>query len=218
MTTNTQSTHTKNGLLRELVIAVGCLAMLLSGVGALYWMQSRPDEATAGTRWAVAAKPGDAKTIDAKSADKGRPKAEIATTDGSVVHADVYFDFKSARLRADAAKMLQDNAATMSRTETWAVLVTGYSDIQGPAAYNRVLAQRRAETVKQFLVDLGVPESSIKVVAFGPEAALCDDAGKECQQLNRRVHLEMRRLGPVASASPAMVAPLNPKATELGQP
>ena len=208
MTTNTQSTHTRNGLLRELVIVVGCLAMLLSGVGALYWMQSRPDEATAGTTWAVAA----------KSTDKGRPKAEVATTDGSVVHADVYFDFKSARLRADAAKMLQDNAATMSRTETWAVLVTGYSDIQGPAAYNRVLAQRRAETVKQFLVDLGVPESSIKVVAFGPEAALCDDAGKECQQLNRRVHLEMRRLGPLASASPAMVAPLNPKATELGQP
>jgi outer membrane protein OmpA-like peptidoglycan-associated protein len=217
-TTNTQSTHTKNELLRELVIAIGCLAMLLSGVGALYWMQTRPDEATAGTTLAVGAKPGDAKPAEGKSTDLARPKAEIAATAGAVVHADVYFDFKSTRLRADAAKMLQDKAATMSRIETWAVLVTGYSDIQGPAGYNRILAQRRAETVKQFLVDLGVPESAIKVVALGPEATLCDDPGKECQQLNRRVHLEIRRLGPVAAASPSIVAPLTPKAPELGQP
>jgi len=130
----------------------------------------------------------------------------VPTRDDMVVHADVYFDFKSARLRADAAKMLQDKAATMSRTDTWVVLVTGYADRQGPAVYNKVLAQRRADTVKQFLVELGVPESSVKVVALGPEATLCDDPGKECQQLNRRVHLEIRRLGPVAAAA---VAPAN---------
>jgi peptidoglycan-associated lipoprotein len=216
MTTNVQSTHTKNELLRELVIVIGCLAMLLSGVGAIYWMQTRPEEAAAGTTVVVAAAPAAA-----KSGETARPKAGVAMSDGGVIHADVYFDFKSARLRADAAKLLQDKAATMGRTETWAVLVTGYSDIHGPAGYNKVLAQRRAETVKQFLVDLGVPESSVKVVALGPEAALCDDPGTECQQLNRRVHLEIRRLGPVASVSTApaaAAAPMSPKADELGQP
>src|SRR3989442_5354224 len=205
MTTNVQSTHTKNELLRELVIVIGVLAMLLTGVGMLYWMQPRPEEAAAGTTPAATPKP----------AETPRPKATVP--DGVVVHADVYFDFKSARLRADAAKLLQDKAATMKSTETWAVLVTGYADRQGPPVYNKVLAQRRADTVKQFLVELGVPESSVKVVALGPEAALCDDPGKECQQLNRRVHLEMRRLGPVASvstmstpaAAPAPIAPAN---------
>src|SRR2546428_3670725 len=193
-TTNVQSTHAKNELLRGLVIAIGCLAMLLSGVGALYWMQARPDEAAAGM-----AAPG--KPADAKSLETPRPKLTVPTLDGVVVHADVYFDFKSARLRADAAKMLQDKAATMKSTETWAVLVTGYADRQGPPVYNKVLAQRRADTVKQFLVELGVPEASVRVVALGPEAALCDDPGKECQQLNRRVHLEIRRPGPLASVS-----------------
>jgi outer membrane protein OmpA-like peptidoglycan-associated protein len=186
-TTNVQSNHTKNELLRELVIVIAFLAMLLSGVGALYWMQTRPDEAAAGT-------------------EAPRPKVTVPTRDEMVVHADVYFDFKSTRLRADAAKMLQDKATSMSRTDTWVVLVTGYADRQGPAVYNKVLAQRRADTVKQFLVELGVPESSVKVVALGPEATLCDDPGKECQQLNRRVHLEIRRLGPVAAAA---VAPSN---------
>jgi outer membrane protein OmpA-like peptidoglycan-associated protein len=201
---NVQSTHTKNELLRELVIAIGCLAMLLSGVGAIYWMQTRPEEAAAGPTAAAKlddAKQGDAKPVDAKPA---------------IVHADVYFDFKSTRLRADAAKLLQDKAATLSRTETWAVLVTGYADIHGPAAYNKVLAQRRAETVKQFLVELGVPESSVKVVAFGPEAALCDDPAAECQQLNRRVHLEIRRLGPVVSVSSMPTAVATPRTPKTG--
>jgi outer membrane protein OmpA-like peptidoglycan-associated protein len=125
--------------------------------------------------------------------------AAPAPTHAEVVHADVYFDFKSARLRADAARLLQDKAAAMKHAGAWAVLVQGYADRQGPAGYNRILAERRAATVKQFLVELGVPETSIRVVAIGPEGALCDDASAECQQLNRRVHLELRKLGRVSA-------------------
>jgi len=214
-TTNTPSTHAKNELLRELVIATGCVAMLLSGVGALYWIQTRPDEAAAGATVTTAAKAGDVKPTEMP-----KPKAGVPTPDAAVTHADIYFDFKSVRLRADAAKLLQDTAAAMTRTETWAVLITGYADSHGPAAYNKVLAQRRAETVKQFLVELGVPETAVKVAALGPEASLCDDPGKECQQLNRRVHLEIRRLGLVGSAMPAavVVSPLTPKTVDFGQP
>ena len=214
-TTNTPSTHTKNELLRELVIATGCVAMLLSGVGALYWIQTRPDEAAAGATVTTAAKAGAVKPTEMP-----KPKAGVPTPDAAVTHADIYFDFKSVRLRADAAKLLQDTAAAMTRTETWAMLITGYADSHGPAAYNKVLAQRRAETVKQFLVELGVPETAVKVAALGPEATLCDDPGKECQQLNRRVHLEIRRLGLVGSAMPAavVVSPLTPKTVDFGQP
>jgi outer membrane protein OmpA-like peptidoglycan-associated protein len=197
--TNAQSAHTKSELLRELVIVTGLLAMLLTGVGALYWMQGRPDEAAA-------------RTADAKPADTAKPKLMAPTPDGGAIHADVYFDFKSARLRADAARMLQDKAGAMTRTQAWTVLVTGYADRQGPPAYNRMLAQRRAETVKQFLVELGVSEASVKAVTLGQEATLCDDPGKECQQLNRRVHLEIRRLGPVA------LAPLAPRNDDVATP
>jgi outer membrane protein OmpA-like peptidoglycan-associated protein len=86
------------------------------------------------------------------------------------------------------------------------VLVQGYTDTQGPAEYNRVLAQRRALVVKRFLVDLGVPEPAIKMTTMGQDGALCDDASKECQEINRRVHLEFRKLAaamPVEPASPA---------------
>ena len=85
------------------------------------------------------------------------------------------------------------------------MLVQGYSDRQGPADYNRHLAERRATTVKQFLVELGVPETAIKVVTIGPEGALCDEPTAECQQLNRRVHLEIRKL-PRTAADPVRPA------------
>ena len=203
---------------REIALMVAILAAVAIGMVATYWVRARAE---------ASSKPGvtvEAPTVPTARPAEGPTRGRVvapapATPDTDVVHTDIYFDFKSTRLRADAAKMLQDKAATMTHTETWAVLVTGYADSQGPAGYNRVLAQRRADTVKQFLVELGVPESSVKVAALGPEAALCDDQGKECQQLNRRVHLEIRRLGPVAAApSAAVAAPVSPKADELGQP
>jgi outer membrane protein OmpA-like peptidoglycan-associated protein len=201
-----ESADTRSELLRELVIGTALVAMVMTAVGGLYWMHSAPDEAMAGSAVAVASKPAEAK-----------PKTTLPAPDDAVVHADIYFDFKSVRLRADAARMLQDKASVMTRTATWAVLVTGYTDRQGPALYNKTLALRRADAVKQFLIELGVPESSIKVVALGPDAALCDDPGKECQQLNRRAHLEIRRLGPVAtvSATPVSGAPLTARPEDV---
>jgi len=126
---------------------------------------------------------------------RGRVTAPAPTTAaGDAIHLDVYFDFKSTRLRADTVRLLQDKAALMERASTWAVLVQGYADRQGPPEYNKRLAGQRADAVRQFLVELGVPESSVKVVTIGPEGALCDEPSKECQQLNRRVHLEIRKM------------------------
>src|SRR5712692_10243671 len=201
--TNEQSTHTGGVLFKELVIMfglIGVLVTLLTGVGALYWMQSVPEAASAGT------------LATARPVESARPKVTAPAPDAPVLHADVYFDFKSARLRADAARTLQDNAAAMTRTEAWTVLVTGYADSQGPPTYNRMLAQRRAEAVKLFLVELGVPGEAVKVVTLGQEATLCDDPGKECQQLNRRVHLEFRHLGPVA------MVPVGPRSDDVATP
>src|SRR6266498_1120956 len=80
--------------------------------------------------------------------------------------------------------------------------------------YNSVLAQRRAQAVKQFLVELGVPETSIRLVTLGQDGSLCDDPGKECQELNRRVHLEFRKL---AAAAPSTLAVAGASANDRAQ-
>src|SRR5262245_34108218 len=184
--------------LQRLVIAVGILTIVAGGATA-YWMHSKSEEAAAGTS-AATVKPVEAvteKPVEAATTVMPAPPVGL-------LHTDVYFDFKSTRLRADAVRVLQETAASLDLTSSWVVLVQGYTDHQGPAEYNRVLAQRRAQSVKQFLVELGVPETAIRVATIGQDGALCDDPGKECQQLNRRVHLEFRKL--VAAPAPAATA------------
>ena len=181
---NSQPQRTGSG--REIAMLVGVLVLVAAGSFATYWTRSEDAEAS-GQPAATTPAPAPTQTPRTRTVSP-------APITGEVVHADIYFDFKSTRLSADAARLLQEKAGMMEHASTWAVLVQGYADRQGPPEYNRTLAQRRATTVKQFLVELGVPESSVKVVTIGPEGALCDEPSKECQQLNRRVHLEIRKM------------------------
>ncbi|OLC16952.1 MAG: hypothetical protein AUH29_03710 [Candidatus Rokubacteria bacterium 13_1_40CM_69_27] len=178
---------------------VGVLLMVVAGTIAAYWVHSK-DAEVAKPR-AVAAAPAGAPTAAAAEAPAASPAAP-APSGSEVVHADVYFDFKSTRLRADAARLLEEKAALMDRADVWAVLVQGYADRQGPPEYNKALARRRAEAVKQFLVELGVPDASVKVVTIGQDGSVCDELRPECQRLNRRVHIEIWKLAR-ASAAPA---------------
>ena len=192
---NTEPQATRTGSGREIALLVGVLLLVAAGTVVTYWIRSQSAEAAN-----QAATPAPAQT----PAPRPRTVAP-GPTEAEVIHADVYFDFKSTRLSAGAVRLLQDKAALLEHTSTWAVLVQGYADRQGPAEYNRTLAQRRATAVKQFLVELGVPEASIKVVTIGQEGSLCDEPSAECQQLNRRVHLEMRKL------TRAAAEPVRPK-------
>jgi len=183
-TTGPQATGTRSG--KELAMIVGVLLTAVAVMIVTYGVRSRGTEEASPRPGAVATAPAQVPTVPNAAAS--------ALTDATVVHTDVYFDFKSARLRADAVRILQDTAAAVDRTRAWVVLVQGHADRQGPPEYNKVLAQRRAEAVKQFLVELGVPDASVKVVTIGQDGALCDDPSKECQQINRRVHVEIRKL------------------------
>jgi len=185
----TSTGRTGTGLV---AVILGALMIAAAGTTAAYWIHSRGAEASG--------KPGTVTTTPTEATSRPATTAP-SPTGPEPIHADIYFDFKSTRLTAEAVHLLQDKAALMEKTSTWAVLVQGYADRRGPAEYNKLLARKRAEAVKQFLVELGVPETSVKVVAVGPDGAVCDDASRECQQLNRRVHLEIRKLPRAAAAA-----------------
>jgi len=201
---DTQQRTTESGGVKELVILVGILLTVIAGAVGTYWIRSQGVEAAPGAR-AVTGKP---------SGESTRPRTVVPAPPAGVFHADVYFDFKSTRLRADAVRVLQETTGLTDLANAWVVLVQGYADRQGPAEYNRVLAQRRALAVKQFLVELGVPETSIRLVTLGQDGSLCDDPGQECQELNRRVHLEFRKL---AAAAPSTLAVAGTSAADRAQ-
>jgi outer membrane protein OmpA-like peptidoglycan-associated protein len=59
------------------------------------------------------------------------------------------------------------------------LVLSGYADKRGPASYNKLLSQRRAELVKSFLIEQGVPEANIDTQFFGKENNLTTDEVKQ---------------------------------------
>src|SRR4249919_3588054 len=70
----------------------------------------------------------------------------------------------------------------------------------------------RAEKVKEFLIGLGVSDHVIKVVSLGKDGALCLDSSDVCRNMNRRVHLEVRKIGKDHMILPTVAT--EPKTTE----
>ena len=202
--------------LKEVAIVVSAL-LVIGGLVGGYWLYTQQEESYGEGNIIFSKDAKPAVTLNAQPAVTG-PAAKgvpVSTTIPGLVpvtktrdsiHADIYFDFDRSRLSADGVAILQEKAAVLKKDGSWAVLVQGYADQHGPATYNKTLATRRAGAVKQFLVELGIPETSIKVVTMGKEGAICDDQSKECQRLNRRVHLEMMKLD-LSAAAPAPLSP-----------
>ena len=100
---NSQPQATRSGSSREIARLVGVLVLVAVATVGTYWVRARSTEATA-----EAAAP----VTPTAPAVPARPRAVApAPTHAESVHADIYFDFKSTRLRAEAARLLQETAA-----------------------------------------------------------------------------------------------------------
>ena len=71
------------------------------------------------------------------------------------------------------------------------VTVTGYTDSHGDRLYNVMLSAERANRVKAYLVENGVPEAKINVHGRGPENPIESNATLEGRKKNRRVEIEL---------------------------
>ena len=102
----------------------------------------------------------------------------------------VYFDFDQYVIRGDAVSTLQENAQLLSATyQDSSVLIEGHCDERGTTDYNLVLGERRAQAVKDYLVNLGVSSSRIQIVSYGKERPSCTGSEESCYQENRRGHV-----------------------------
>jgi peptidoglycan-associated lipoprotein len=99
----------------------------------------------------------------------------------------VYFDFDQSTIRSDDAATLRKNALRIKENAHWGeVTVQGHTDERGSEEYNLALGERRASAVKRYLVDLGVPESRLRVVSFGEAKAAVPGHSDSAWRYNRR--------------------------------
>ena len=102
---------------------------------------------------------------------------------------DVYFDYDSYVIRADAQGLLATHAKFMAAQPQMKMLVQGHADERGSREYNLALGQKRAEAVKKALGLLGVGEERIEAVSLGEEKPACTESDENCWAQNRRGHL-----------------------------
>jgi peptidoglycan-associated lipoprotein len=69
----------------------------------------------------------------------------------------------------DARPALRNNADKLNAGNLGTVTVEGHCDERGSTEYNLALGERRANAVKRYLVDLGVPSNNLRTVSFGEE-------------------------------------------------
>ena len=95
------------------------------------------------------------------------------------------FDFDKAELKP-AGKSAIDNEIIAKLPEISTielVLVTGHTDRLGSDAYNQKLSERRAETIRAYLVSKGVPKDKIESLGVGEKQPV---TGNKCTQKNRK--------------------------------
>ena len=107
---------------------------------------------------------------------------------------DVFFDFDQYTIRpGDAVPVLEKNAELLKRTyKNSSVLIEGHCDERGSVEYNLELGKRRAQAVKNYLVDLGIEKSRIQIVSYGKEKPFCRESKPDCWQQNRRGHFVLQ--------------------------
>lgn len=154
---------------------------------------------------AIAAAPAAAAAESAPEAETAAAAAATAPTQPHIVYlgTDAYFGFNNTELSDQAKSKLDMIAERANGSSDATVRVVGHSDQVGEEGYNMTLSQRRADAVRTYLIDRGIPEDSVQVEARGETDPIVGCEGQQgaslidCLQVNRRTEVEFSALEPV---------------------
>lgn len=133
----------------------------------------------------LAAKPSQESSLEALQ------KGTLGKTDQGPLR-DINFDFDRADLRPDAREILKGHAVWLKANPQAKVEVEGHCDERGTNEYNLALGAKRAESVKRYLMDLGVSPNVLSTISYGEELPLCKEQNETCWAKNRRAHFVVK--------------------------
>ncbi|MCR8914986.1 DUF4398 domain-containing protein [Marinobacter panjinensis] len=102
---------------------------------------------------------------------------------------DVLFDLNRAELKSSGEATVERLAEFMREYEDRRVRVEGYTDSTGAASYNQELSERRAESVRDALVSMGISRDRVETKGFGEEFPVASNDTSGGRQQNRRVEI-----------------------------
>lgn len=108
--------------------------------------------------------------------------------DTMVMEEDVYFDFDKSNLSPAAQDNLLLKAEWLRENPGVTITIEGHCDERGTNEYNLALGDRRADSTKAFLVNLGISASRLTTISYGEERPVCTQQNEECWAKNRRAN------------------------------
>lgn len=138
--------------------------------------------------------------------DKDKGNVDTGVTDGSLVTDGtagaptpgtqedlvvnvgdrVFFGTDSSDLSQQARTVLESQAAWLAQYSSVNISIDGHADERGTREYNLALGERRANAVKNYLVNLGVDPSRVSTVSYGKERPAVAGADESAWAQNRR--------------------------------
>lgn len=100
----------------------------------------------------------------------------------------VYFDLDSAEVRPEAAPKLNAQASWLLHNPWAAVRIEGNTDQRGSHHYNLALGTRRAQAVRDYLINRGVAPSRIETISFGEERPVAEGSSDDASARNRNTY------------------------------
>jgi peptidoglycan-associated lipoprotein len=161
------------------------IALLLVIAGLLFMVGCQKKAVTQAKAPAPAPAPVPA-PAPGKAPEKAPAPMAPPDTSGMIMAEHIHFDFDKSILTPAAQDVLMRQAAWLRANPNVSVTIEGHADERGTNEYNLALGDRRADSAKAFLVDLGIAASRLTTISYGEERPLCTQQNEECWAKNRR--------------------------------
>jgi peptidoglycan-associated lipoprotein len=103
----------------------------------------------------------------------------------------VFFDYDKSDIREDAAAVLRRKADVLRASPQVQFRIQGHADERGSTEYNLALGNRRAESVRQFLVGFGLAGDRFTIISYGEERPLETGSNEAAWARNRRAQFDI---------------------------
>ena len=98
----------------------------------------------------------------------------------------IHFDFDRSNIKPEYEPVLKGNADWMRNNPNTNVTIEGHCDERGSIEYNIALGDRRANSAKRYMMNLGIPSGRLSTISYGKERPLCTQHTESCWWQNRR--------------------------------
>lgn len=112
-------------------------------------------------------------------------------TIGSVVLKNVKFETNSSELTAGSHESLDKAVDAMNKYDQLRIEIQAHTDSMGEASYNQYLSEKRADSVRDYMIGKGIAANRMEAKGYGELKSIADNGTRDGRAENRRVELKI---------------------------